>query len=401
LDQFEILGILTRMDKVLRYRYRLLPTKRQHAALAAICESQRQLYNAALQERIDCYRKTGKGPSYISQAMSLKTIRADDPDGYGGQPANLQRGTLKRLDGAFEGFFSRVKRGAKAGFPRFRGRDWFNSFAFAEFSGIRLGGNRLRWRGLPGSLRVHLHRPLPPGKPLDGVFKRDGKGWSVSFAMRVPCAAPRDAIAAVGMDAGIKSLAHLSDGTIIPNPRPARRAEKELRRRQRALARCKRGSNRRRKVRARVASCHRKIAATRDTGLHQVSAALVKRYDFIAVEALNVKGLAAGILARDVHDAGWGKMFEFLRYKAAKAGATVVEVDPRNTSQACSGCGVIVAKTLSERVHSCPDCGLVLDRDHNAARNILKLAVLRQGEHKTTGYGVSARGNLKTKGISN
>jgi putative transposase len=388
------------VEQILRYRYRLLPTRRQHAALANICELQRQLYNAALQERIDCYRKTGKGIFYAAQTVSLTTVRKDDPSGYGNQPVSMQRGTLQRLDRAFKAFFLRVKRGGVAGYPRFKGKDWFTSFVFSEFYGIRFDGKRLRWKGLPGALRVHFHRPLPDGKVLDAVFKRDSNGWFVSFAVRVPCAVRRVVSIAVGMDAGLKSLAHLSDDTIIPNPRPTRRAEKELRRRQRALTRCKLGSNRRRKVRAAFTACHRKIANTRATGLHQTSAALVTRYDFIAIEALNVKGLASSILANDVHDAAWGKLFSMLRYKALRAGATLVEVDPKYTSQACSGCGVIVAKTLSERVHSCSDCGLVLDRDHNAAINILHRAVLCPGGHNVGGSVKRARGNLKVKGIS-
>jgi putative transposase len=127
------------------YKYRLLPTRRQHEALITILKSQRQLYNAALEERIDCYRKTGKRRSYIDQCKALTECRAALPD-MRALPANLQRGTLRRIDEAFKGFFGRLKRGEKPGFPRFRGESWFNSFDFTEFLGIRFDGKRLRSR---------------------------------------------------------------------------------------------------------------------------------------------------------------------------------------------------------------------------------------------------------------
>src|SRR5262249_1994272 len=160
----------------------------------------------------------------------------------------------------------------------------------------------------------------------------------------------------------------------------ARRAHNELRRRQRALARCKRGSARRRKVRADVARIHAKIANARRTWLHQQSARIVRSYDLIAVEDLNVAGMGRNhFLSRSLSDAAWSTFTGMLAYKAENAGKTFVRVDPKMTSQACSGCGVIVKKGLSDRVHSCPECGLVLDRDHNAALNILHRAVLRPG----------------------
>src|SRR5205807_1862914 len=154
---------------------------------------------------------------------------------------------------------------------------------------------------------------------------------------------------------------------VIPNPRVAQRAENELRRRQRALARCKRGSNRRRKVRAQVARLHSKIADTRNTWLHQQSAALIKRADLIAVEDLKVSNMVRHpALARSISDASWSKFVSMLDYKAEKAGGHLVRVDPRNTSQKCSGCGELVPKSLAVRTHTCPSCGLVIDRDHNA-----------------------------------
>lgn len=384
----------------LSFKYRLLPTQAQHRALDRILEDQRHLYNAALAERIDCYRKTGMGRSYIDQCGALTEWRRWDADAAA-FPANLQRWTLKRLDDAYKGFFRRLKhRNGKAGFPRFRSMSRFNSFGFSEFSGIRFDGKRLRFLTMPGGLRVHLHRSLPEGKMLSCTFTKDGKGWSISIQMRVPCAERRPLMRATGVDVGLTHLATLSDGSTIPNQRHAKRTERELRRRQRALARCKRGSNRRKKVRAKFTRHHRKVADARATYLHQVSADLVKRFDMIAVEKLNVKGMAGSMLAKSVHDASWGKLRQLLAYKAEWAGCELIDVDPKNTSQACSGCGVIVPKSLSVREHSCPACGTVLDRDHNAAINILHKAVVGLGALKTADCRISAPGNLILKGIS-
>jgi putative transposase len=383
--------------QVLTFKYRLLPKKRQHAALARILESQRQLYNAALEERINCYRKTGKSLSYIDQCKALTELRKDSD--FSNVPTNLQRGTLKRLDEAFEGFFSRLKRGDKPGFPRFRGKSWFASFEFAEWSGARFDGNRVRFKGMPGGLRVHMHRPLPAAKILSAKFKRDAKGWSVCLVARVPCEATKQGGRSVGLDMGIKALATGNDGLIIPNPHSARRAERDMRRRQRALARCKRGSNGRKKVKARLARVHAKIANCRSTYLHQQSSMLVRNYDRIAIEDLNIKGLARGMLARDVNDASWGRLIQLLDYKAAKAGVELIKVNPRNTSQACSGCGVIVPKTLAVRTHNCPDCGLSLCRDENAARNILSKAVLGLEVDNVAQWSVRRPGNI-TSGVS-
>jgi putative transposase len=362
---------------ILTYRYRLLPLKSQHRALERLCAAQRELYNAALEERIDCYRKTGKTRTYIDQCKALTECRRELPE-MGALPANLQRWTLKRMDDAFQGFFRRIKaRSGKAGFPRFRGRGRWEAFGFAEFSGIQFDGRRLRFSGMPGGLKVHLHRPLPDGADIRScVFRRDGRGWHVCLQIAVAEAQKRSVASAVGVDLGLKVFAFCSDNVVIPNPRIAQRAEKELRRRQRALARCKRASNRRLKVRVQVASLHRKIADTRNTWLHQKSAELVKRADLIAVEDLKVSNMVRHpTLARSISDASWSRFVSMLDYKAAKAGGHLIRVDPRNTSQKCSGCDALVPKLLAVRTHACPTCGLKIDQDHNASLNILRAGI--------------------------
>lgn len=356
--------------------FRLLPTRDQHRALERILEGQRHLYNAALQERAECYAKTGRSLGYQDQCRSLSPIRQADPDGLGGIPSNVSRATLLRIHRAFTGFYRRAKAGEKPGFPRFKSAGQWDSFGFAEFTGLQFDGARLRFKGMPGGLRVRMSRNIP-GRVLACSLRRDSKGWRVCFQAEAPVAEAH-AGPAVGIDVGISALATLSTGEQIPNAKPRRSAHAELRRRYRALARCKRASARRSKVRRRLARAHAKVANARTTYLHQVSADLTTRFGLIAVEALNVKGLARGMLRREVHDAAWARLLRMLSYKAASAGGRVIEVDPRHTSQACSACGVIVPKTLSDRTHQC-DCGLVLGRDHNAALNLLRRAVAGPG----------------------
>ena len=355
---------------ILSYQYRLLPTARQRVALDQILESQRQLYNAALEERIAAYQKAGKTLTLYDQMKSLTVCRADLAD-MRELPSNLQRGTLKRVDEAYKGFFRRKK-----GFPRFRGRNWFKSFSFTEFRGIRLTQpNRVKFKGM-SSLRFHLHRPLP--SDIRAVtFKKEASGdWLIGFQVKVEHVQRQSTGKVIGLDLGITHLFTLSNGTHVPNIRVARKAEKSIRISQRQLSRTKRQSKRRLKVKDRLQRAHKKVANTRKAYLHQVSASLVKEYDKIAVEDLKVKNLAGGPLAKSIHDVAWSKFLLYLDYKAERAGVEVVRVKAYNSSQECSGCGALVKKPLSERIHSCPNCKITLDRDVNAAKVILQRAVV-------------------------
>lgn len=381
----------------LSFKYRLLPTEGQHRALERILEDQRQLYNAALQERIDCYRKTGAGRSYIDQSRALTEWREQDPYAAA-TPVKIQRWTLRRLDDAYSAFFRRIKNGKTAGLPRFRGKGWWRSFGISQFSNTRFDGRRIRFKGIPGGLRLSLHRELPEGRPLSCVFTKEGCRWSIVLHYLVPKNEVRPCFSMTGVDVGLSSLATLSDGQKIPNLNLAKRSQSIVRRQQRELARCKKGSRRRAKVRERLARSHRRIANARATYLHQQSARLVANYDLIATEKLNFKGLAAGMLAKPINDASWGRFRQMITYKAEKAGVRYIEVNPRGTSQACSSCGTIVEKTLADRVHACTACGLTLDRDHNAALNILRLGVAAQEAHKTAECRISVPRNTADGG---
>jgi putative transposase len=336
----------------------------------------------------------------MDQCRALTEWRQSDPEAAR-VPANLQRWTLKRLDEAYQAFFRRAMAGAKAGFPRFRGKGRFASFGFREFSGIQFNRGCIRFKGMPGALRVHLHRPIPEEALIKScVFQRGIRDWTVGLAVNVSQKPPRRSGRVVGVDLGISTFEALSDGGIIPSVRAARRAERRLRCAERALARKIKGSNSRSKARQTLARCHAATARVRANHLHQASARLVRDYDQIIVERLNVLCLARGLLAKDVHDASWGKFILMLRYKAECAGARLIEVDPRNTSQECSCCGNRVPKTLSERMHACKHCGLTIDRDVNAARNILHRAGMGPGLLNVAERGMRAGGNLDLGGFA-
>lgn len=373
------------------FKFRLLPRKGQHVRLRAALDHTRDLYNAALEERIAIYQKTGKGAGYASQCRGLTELRIDAS--FTDFPVSLQRWPLKRLDQAFAAFFRRCKtKEAKAGFPRFKGRDWFKTFGFSDRKGWKLDGARLYMNGI-GRVKVHMHRAMPSW-PLSCQIKREAKGWVALLTCEVPIEQAPSTGRSIGIDLGITSFIATSDGETVLGFHAARRAQSRTRLRQRALARCKRGSSNRRKAKARLAAAHEKTTRSRRTFQHQIAARLVRENDLIAVENLNVKGLAAGMLARDVNDAGWSTFTTLLIEKAAKAARSIVLVDPRNTSQACSSCGVIVPKTLSVRTHDCQHCGLVLDRDVNAARNVLHRAGIRPGFDNVAQWGERRARNI-------
>lgn len=405
------------MKQVLTYRYRLLPTPSQHRALMRVLESQRLFYNAALEERIEAWKRkdklTGKGISrnYFDQAKALTECRASMPD-MAAVPLSIQRGTLRRLHKAFEAFYARARNGKTPGFPRFKGKGWWRSFEFCEFKGVTFDGKRLRSKAFPGGMRVHLHRPLPDTKILSARFKREVKGWYISLTVNVEVPQPRQSSSRhIGLDVGIVELAVGSDDLRIPNPRTAKRAEKELRRRQRALTRCKRGSGNRRKARLQVSRVHAKIANTRATYLHQQSSTLIANYDLIAVEKLTIANLTRSArgpveepgtnvaqktgLNRAIHDAGWGKFVQFLDYKAVRAGVEIIKVDPRYTSQTCPECGHVAAENRPTRAQfHCQECGHDAHADLVGARNILARAGRGPGVLNVAGSGVRAPGNL-------
>ncbi len=377
------------------YCYRLHPTERQRVALERQLELQREIYNAALEERIGAWKRERRSVGFIDQARQLKDLHDVRPDVLASGVV-LCRGTLKRLDRAYAAFHRRVKRGEAPGFPRFKGANRFTSLQWEDASGwgVKYAERRLRLLGI-GEIKVNFHRP-PKGKPRAISVKREGKKWWLC----VRCVdVPDEPLPAtgreVGVDLGVANLVALSNGEIVEGPRYGKRAHNRLALAQQKLARCQRDSKRRVRQRDVVASMHRRIANQRKDAAHQLSSRLVNDFDLIALEDLGVSkmvrrpkpqpdpdkpgeflpnGAAAKAgLNRSIHDAGWGTLTSLLSYKAESAGRTVVRVSAHRTSQTCAECGhVEPGNRVNQAAFRCLACGHVCHADVNAARNILQ-----------------------------
>ncbi len=279
---------------------------------------------------------------------------------------------MRRQKKSFANFFRRLKSGEKPGYPRFKGRDFFNSIEFPSHGdGIRLQGNRLRVQHV-GVIRVQLHRDVEGTIKTLAVKREAGKWFLVVSCDRGDVVVAPSVNPPVGIDVGLASFLTRSDGSKAePNPRYLKTALPELRRKGRAVARKRKGGKNRRKAVKMLAKAHARVKNLRSDHHHKVALKLVHRYGLIAVERLGIKNMLKNDrLARAISDVAWGNFLLTLRSKAESAGVAFVEVNARGTSQECSECGQVVPKDLSQRWHSC-SCGCSLDRDENAARNIL------------------------------
>jgi putative transposase len=383
------------------YKYLLRPNNEQAAQLDFLLWQSRLVYNAALEQRIMTYQESGKGLGYAAQWAHFRDLRHDHPDTLGQLNASSVQHMLRRLNKSFAAFFRRLKAGEEPGFPRFKSRDRFKSMEYTYGDGCRLRqgphGRMHCYVQNAGEVRMCYHRAIPAGARIKHVvIKHVNDRWYVCLMLNLPKAETnRIPIGGqVGVDVGLKSLAALSTGELIHNPRWLRESLAKLRRLQRHASRQVKGSHRQRKTYRQIGQVHEQVANQRADHLHKLSARLVAENDLIAIE-----DLVLGFMNRNrhlslaSHDAGFGAFRQMLEYKAEEAGAQVIAVNPSNTTQACSGCGSIVPKDLSVRMHACPDCGLVLDRDVNAARNILAFALQdppgRGGQPETWPAGAS------------
>jgi putative transposase len=364
------------------FKYKLTPTPKQERELERVLGLCRQLYNTALEQRITAWQRCHVSLSRFQQEAELKAIRAEFPE-YAALHSHILQDVLARLDRTSQAFFRRLQRGERAGFPRFKGRDRFHSFTCKEFgNGARLDNGFLVLSKI-GRVAVRWSRPLQ-GTPKTVSVRREADGWYVACScVDVPCHPLPRTGQETGIDLRLESFATLADGSQIANPRIFRVAESKLRRAQRRVSRRQQGSHRRRKAVKLVAKAHATVRRARADFHHKAARSLVRQYDTIYHEALQPANLLKNHqLAKSISDAGWGAFVSILSFKAVEAGKTVVAVPPAFTSQVCSGanCGVLVYKGLSVRWHACPKCGTSLHRDHNAARNILRLGRERSRE---------------------
>lgn len=359
------------------YKFRIYPTNQQEAELEYALEVCRQLWNDALADRRNTWKEEGISRTYNRQAALL--IIEKEHGRYSGVYSQVLQDVLRRLSKAFENFFRRVREGArKKGYPRFKSQ--YKSLTYPQ-SGFKLEGSRLNLSKISGGIRVFLHRGIE-GAIKTCTIKKDGTGaWYVIFVTESEAPSKVKPQTAIGVDLGISHAVVTSEGQCFDYPGYLVQAEKQNRAAQKSLHRKVKGSHNRKKAQHKLSAIGKRVTNLREEFLNQVSRKLVDFADIIVFEDLNISGMLKNHnLAKHIQDVSWGKLIQLTQSKAERAGKSVVFVDPRNTSQMCSGCGILVAKDLSERVHVCPVCGLRLDRDHNAALNILTLG-LRGGAY--------------------
>jgi putative transposase len=361
------------------FKYKLKPTPEQEQAMAFVLRRCRELYNAALQERREAWQKCGVSITAASQSAQLPAVKEVRPE-YRDIHSQVLQDVLTRLDHAYEAFFRRVKAGETSGYPRFQGANRYNSFTYKQFGNGAALDNGFLVLSKIGRITMRWSRPIE-GAPKTVTISREADGWYVCFSCAEVLITPLPFTGQdTGIDLGLESFATLADGTQIANPRIFRVDELNLRRAQRRVSRRKKGSKRRKKAVKLLAKAHQHVRRQRQDFHHKQALSLVQHYDTIYHEDLQVANMVRNHhLAKSISDAGWGRFLTILSFKAACAGKRVIAVPPAYTSQACSGCGVIVRKGLSVRWHTCPDCGTSLHRDHNAALNILRVKQVGPG----------------------
>jgi putative transposase len=404
------------MSNLKAYKYRLYPNKKQAEKLQWVLDRCRELYNSALQERRDAYEMTVKrhpnyydettrkhltkaqALNYNQQATQLPEIKEPRSE-YNDIHSQVLQDVLRRVDKAYKAFFRRIREGKNPGYPRFQGYGRYDSFTYPQ-SGFSLTEDHRVCLSKIDTIKVKLPKGKkanpPVGEMKTCTIKREGQYWFVVFT----CEVEQEVVyhpseEAVGIDLGLLHFATFSDASTIENPRYMRQSEKKLRRVQEALAHLKRGSKRRRKAAQHVGKAHRHIRNQRKDFHHKEARKLVTRYQTIVFEKLQPANMskrpkpkqdeatgqylpngasAKAGLNKSILDAGWGMFQQICKNKAECAGSRVLFVSPKYTSQMCSDCGAIVQKELEERWHECT-CGCSLDRDHNAAINILRLGL--------------------------
>jgi putative transposase len=357
------------------YKFRIYPTKSQRTAMEKTLDLCRWTYNQTLAYRKNSWETEGKSISKYETHNLLPAWKEEKPELNEVFSQTLQN-VQERVDLGLKAFFRRVKAGENPGYPRFRGKGWYDSFTYPQ-KGFKLESGKLHLSKI-GDIKIKLHRQIE-GKIKRLTVRRVATGkWFACFSVELvdqPKPPWKDG-SLVGIDVGLSSFATLSNGEKIANPRFFRKEERELAKVQRKLSKSPKGSSERKETLRVVERVHERIANKRYEFAHQISNDLVSRFGLIVFEDLNIDGMLHDHnLAKSISDVAWNMLVTLTSYKAANAGSMVVLVDPRNTSKMCSRCGILVEKTLADRVHNCTKCGLSLDRDWNAAINILRLGL--------------------------
>ena len=374
------------------YKYRAYPNKGEKIALEMILEACRQLYNTALEHRNLNYKDRKHKVNYYDQANALKNL--DDPI-FDLIHSQVQQDVLKRLQKSFDSFFRRIKNGEKPGYPRFKPANRYHSFTYPQATQFLInpkkkGKDKVKL-GKFGSIDIRYHRPIPKeGKLKTCTVLRKNQKWYLIFVIELPNVEKNKDLTGeiLGIDVGLEKFLTDSEGNTISNPRFYRKSEEKLKKEQRKLSRKSKKSNNYKKQSLKVARQYEKIANQRRDFLFKTAKSIVDQNPIIKVEALQIRNMLKNHkLAKSIADAGWGTFFSILENKAEEAGGLVMYVNPAGTSQTCT-CGELVPKTLKDRIHICPKCGLVKDRDEVSAEIIRdRRPISRSGTDRSNACG--------------
>jgi putative transposase len=361
------------------YKYRIYPDKRTEQNLMGTLEVCRWTYNNVLALRKDSYEQDGKSVSKFDCNKAIKIWKKQEGyESLNNVHSQVLQNVSDRVDKAYSAFFRRVKMGETPGFPRFRGFGWYDSFTFPQ-TGFELFQDEDQKVYLSlskiGYVRVVYHRKIEGDIKTCTIRKTPTGKWYATFSCEVPDVRKKEIIEnPVGVDCGLYSFITLSNGQKVDIQKFFRTAEDRIAQVQRRMSLCTKGTPERREMKKRVALAYEKVSHQRENFAHQISKRLVENYDYIIFEDLSIDRMIKNHrLAKSIQDVAWNQLVQYTQYKAENAGTWVELVDPAYTSQMCSDCGNVRKKSLSERVHVCEECGLEMDRDENAAINIMRL----------------------------
>jgi len=376
------------------YQFRIYPNGNSEVNSLRTLTTCRKLYNEKLAERkrqaeLNRLRKSfdvfpwGK-PEWIDYYEQKLDLTATKTPFQKEVHSQVLQDVIKRVDRSFKNFYKGF------GYPRFQGRDRYNSFTYPQY-GFELKDGKLILSKI-GTFKIVLHRPIE-GKIKTCTIKKDIDQWYVSFACEIDNSIPVEFKTKTGIDVGLIDLITLSNGEQIKPPKFLRESEDKLTQEQKRLSRKKLRSKNRNKQRVTVAKVHRRIRNQRKDFAHKLSRNLVDTYDSIKFEDLQIKNMVQNhCVAKSISDAGWYQLMQFTKTKAEYAGKIVEFVNPAGTSQNCI-CGFSVPKDLSVRTHSCPSCGLVMGRDQVSA----KLIEIRTPFSTVGTTGIYARQGLSSR----
>jgi len=382
------------------FKFRLYPNKRQEEKLNKTLETCRGLYNELLGVKKETYEATKENISGYDLNNLIKQYYKIERKQLKEVHSQVLQNIPDRINKAFSNYFRRVKekkkrikegkknaKKMKVGFPRFK--KFYKSISYPQ-SGFDLNG-KLKLSKI-GEVKIKQHRELKGEIKTLTIKKVPSGKWFASFSCEIE-STPKQHLNkdnSVGIDVGLKKFATLSDGTVIENPKFLKKSERKIKREHKRLSKKQKGSVNRNKQRIKLARRYETLTNQRVDFLHKITYRLTQQYGYIALENLNINGMVHHpFLAKHILDASWGKFANMLIYKEEESGGLAEQFAPAGTTINCSQCGCKVPKTLATRIHRCPNCGLIIDRDLNASINILNKSVRQElSEFKPVERGV-------------